>query len=274
MRDRIRDWMSCDPFSVREAVSALEALDEMIERGIRHLPVVDATRRVIGILTIDDLRAALPFEVAAERPLGPMERHDAREYRVSDAMTWAPQTARASDSLEEAAQRLADHRIGCLPVVDEDERLEGIFTETDALHALSARLHGPAPPARAAPPHGSDALVDALWAEHERLVEQLAKWQAAERAIAANLRDEPRDSGDCAIEAPGSADPKGLAKRASGRLRAIEGALRRAEQGRLGICEQCQGRIPATRLRALPEATLCVRCARTTAQARGRPDGT
>jgi RNA polymerase-binding transcription factor DksA len=54
-----------------------------------------------------------------------------------------------------------------------------------------------------------------------------------------------------------------LSARAARRLRAIELALERAQHGRFGICERCQGRIPVTRLRAVPEATQCIRCART-----------
>ena len=100
------------------------------------------------------------------------------------------------------------------------------------------------------------------WAERGRLVEQLAQWQAEERALSADIREEPRDSADRAADERGVAVLEPLAERAARRLRAIELALDRAEHGRLGICERCQGRIPATRLRAVPEATLCVRCAR------------
>ena len=39
-------------------------------------------------------------------------------------------------------------------------------------------------------------------------------------------------------------------------------ALDHAAQGRLSVCDGCGGRIPLTRLRALPGTTRCVRCAR------------
>jgi len=46
-----------------------------------------------------------------------------------------------------------------------------------------------------------------------------------------------------------------------GTLNQIEGALERIEDGTYGLCEECGGKIPKTRLNAIPYATLCVRCA-------------
>jgi DnaK suppressor protein len=155
---------------------------------------------------------------------------------------------------------LSDNRIGCLPVVDGRGQLVGILSETDALHALDAVLHsnGAPRPARA---EEAVTVVDELWAERGRLVEQIAKWKEAERALLDEAR-EPGDLVDRATDEGAVAAIEPLSERAERRLRAIELALERAEHGRLGICERCQGRISRTRLRAIPEATLCMRCAR------------
>ena len=40
----------------------------------------------------------------------------------------------------------------------------------------------------------------------------------------------------------------------------INNALRRIEEGAYGICENCGNPIPVERLRAMPQAKLCVRC--------------
>jgi CBS domain-containing protein len=259
MANRVRDWMTYKPLTVNGDTAAAEALDLMVENGIRHLPVLESEGELIGILSIDDLRGAFPFDVSPRQPLAPRERAEVRGYRVSDAMSWAPRTVGSSATLEEAARRLAEHRIGCLPVVD-DGRLVGILSETDALRALDALLRKQAPPA--ADRRDADGVVDALWAERERLVEQLAKWQEAERALSADIHDEPRDSAERAADESSIGVLEPLSKRAARRLRAIESALERAKHGELGICERCRGRIPAIRLRAVPEASLCIRCAR------------
>jgi acetoin utilization protein AcuB len=261
MKSRVRDWMTHKPVTVGADTAAAEALDLMVERGIRHLPVVEAKGQLIGILSIDDLRAALPFDVSRKQPLDPLERDQARGFRVSDAMTWAPLTVQPGASLEEAARSLAKHRIGCLPVVEPHGELVGILSETDALRALDALLRKEVPSAERT--GDSEGLVDALWSEQERLVEQLAKWQDAERALSADIHEEPRDSADRAADERGVALLEPLSARAARRLRAIERALERAQHGRFGVCERCQRRIPVTRLRAVPETTLCIRCART-----------
>jgi CBS domain-containing protein/RNA polymerase-binding transcription factor DksA len=261
MADRVRDWMTLEPAAIREDRSVLEAHDLMVERGIRHLPVVDERNRVIGVLSIDDLRAVVPFDTSRSRPVDPLERSDVSGVRVSEAMTWAPLTAQPEAPLEDAVQRLCDNRIGCLPVVDAHDELVGILSETDALRALRKLLHrgadqvGP----RAGDPEG---IVDALWAERGRLVEQIVEWEQTERALLDEIH-EPGDGVDRATDQRAIAALEPLTTRAKRRIRAIELAIDRAEHGRLGICERCQGRIPAPRLRAIPEATLCVRCATT-----------
>ena len=44
------------------------------------------------------------------------------------------------------------------------------------------------------------------------------------------------------------------------KLRAIENALKRISDGKYGYCLQCGKKIPEGRLRAIPEAVLCVDC--------------
>jgi len=47
-----------------------------------------------------------------------------------------------------------------------------------------------------------------------------------------------------------------------GTLGQIEGALERIEAGTYGCCVECGGRIPKTRLNAIPYTSYCVKCAR------------
>lgn len=46
------------------------------------------------------------------------------------------------------------------------------------------------------------------------------------------------------------------------RIRAIDSALQRFEEGKYGICEHCQKEIPQGRLEALPYTTVCTECSR------------
>jgi RNA polymerase-binding protein DksA len=71
---------------------------------------------------------------------------------------------------------------------------------------------------------------------------------------------DPKDMADIAsddidrkmIEALGSQDLK--------RLRLIDSALTRIQQGKYGLCMKCGKRIPQERLEAIPYALMCIEC--------------
>ena len=71
---------------------------------------------------------------------------------------------------------------------------------------------------------------------------------------------DPKDAADIAsddidrkmIEAIGSQEVK--------RLKLIESALTRIQQGKYGLCMKCSKRIPQDRLEAIPYALMCIDC--------------
>ncbi|MGB3904356.1 MAG: TraR/DksA C4-type zinc finger protein [Anaerolineae bacterium] len=52
-----------------------------------------------------------------------------------------------------------------------------------------------------------------------------------------------------------------LRRRARRKVKSLQEALKRSEEGTYGICERCEGEINAPRLEALPQARLCIECA-------------
>lgn len=265
----VKIWMSGDPVSISPDASALEAFERMLERGIRHLPVVapdDGSRSggsrsaVVGVLSIDDLRAALPFEISLQHGMAPANRERAREWRVGEIMTHAPETVDLDASLAEAAERMAEHRIGCLPVVDESGHLAGLLSETDVLWALASALR---PGRRGARERASElpAFVAELERERERIRARLAERMAGEQALAAVVREEPLDEAERGADLTDVRTATTLDELAVQRMAAIDHALDRAAEGVLGRCERCGGAIPIPRLRALPGTTVCVACA-------------
>lgn len=258
----VKACMSGDPVSIEADASALEALDCMMDRGIRHLPVLDAGRRVIGVLSIDDLRAALPLPVGLRSPLGPEERKLVADWRVGEIMTHAPVTVRSGTPLAEAAERMADKRIGCLPVVDAEGRLEGLLSETDVLHALASTMFTNRVRGRRGAKAELDGLVEDLARERAEITERLAGFREAERVLSPAADEAPRDQPERAAELRDLHLTETLEGFATRRLAAIDHALDQARRGRLDRCERCGGAIPLPRLRALPSTTLCIACAR------------
>jgi RNA polymerase-binding transcription factor DksA/predicted transcriptional regulator len=258
---RVETWMTPDPIRTDPDASALTALEAMVDNGIRHLPVVSGAGDLVGILTLDDLRAALPFEVTLRRYPSQVDQDRAREYTVGELMTHAPRVARRSAPLEEAVHTLARWRIGCLPVVDGGRKLVGLFSETDALRALVEILNrkGTGPPKKRT--GGSDALVRSLRAERWRILQQLRARADMERELSADRHDAPMDDAERGSDLQAVELTEQLADLAARRLAAISRALDRAAQGTFGVCESCGKRIPVGRLRALPGTTRCVLCA-------------
>jgi CBS domain-containing protein len=133
---RVEVAMHRDPASVAPFSPLLEAVGIMVDRGVRHIPVVDDDQRVIGILSDRDVRTAIgdPLE-ALRRELPELE-----ELRVSGVMTTNVTTVPESVSLAEAARHFIDERIGALPVVDSEDRLVGILSYIDVIRALQETL--------------------------------------------------------------------------------------------------------------------------------------
>ncbi len=133
-------YMTRKPISIEPDAPALAALDLMIDHGFRHLPVVEASKRVCGVVSFDDLRETLPVPVSLMSPPAADVRQQVLDVSVRDAMTPDPVTIRADAPLEEAVSRMLQGRFGCLPIVDGEGRLEAIVTETDLLRALATAL--------------------------------------------------------------------------------------------------------------------------------------
>jgi len=265
MKTPVKSLMTGSPIAIDADTSALAGLDLMIEHGFRHLPVTNADRRVVGVVSLEDLRAAFPIPVSLRRPPSAEQRAELRDLPIAEVMSYAPQTVTAEVALEDAVRQLAEQRIGCLPVVDGDGRLEGIFTESDALQALATVLFTDEVRERraggAAAPGPGD-LVARLRDEHARLAAKLQGYERHEQDLTALRREIPLDIPEQASDVTEAGLTEGLADLAAKRLHDLEHALERAEEGSLEICEGCGGAIAPGRLRVLPGTTVCVDCAR------------
>jgi CBS domain-containing protein len=96
---------------------------------IRHLPVVDGSK-LVGIVSERDLfrsslAQALGYGTKATRDL-------MKTIRIKDIMVGEVITVTSEMHLARAVQLMLEKKIGCLPVV-EDDQLVGLVTETDVL---------------------------------------------------------------------------------------------------------------------------------------------
>ena len=129
MRDKIRR----EVLTISPDASFYDARALIRDKGIRHLPVVDKNGHLVGLLTDGDIREAAPSDATS------LNIHELQyllaKLKVSAFMTPKDKliTITPDTLIEEAVQLMSNHKISCLPVL-EDEKLYGIFTETDALN--------------------------------------------------------------------------------------------------------------------------------------------
>jgi acetoin utilization protein AcuB len=126
---RVRDWMSPDPVTVTRGTDIREARRLLDYYGIRHLPVVD-DGRVVGMVSDRDVR--IDDELLSRLLSGDSEH---QERPVAVVMSTPVQRIGPGESVEAAARLMLSRRISALPVVDEEERLQGLITTTDCLLA-------------------------------------------------------------------------------------------------------------------------------------------
>lgn len=136
----VRDSMTREVVTVGPETTAAEALALCREKGIRHLPVLEGGW-LVGMISDRDLRSATPA-------LGDSDRAEALErIRVADEMAKEVATVRPEDPIEEAAIEMYERKIGCLPVVDDDD-LVGIVTSSDVMRAFVRLVGAHAPGSR------------------------------------------------------------------------------------------------------------------------------
>jgi len=122
----VRDRMSTHPVTIRSDADYKMALTLMQEHALHHVPVIDAGRKLVGIVAERDLLLAAT-------------RYLQSAIEVGDVMHKNVTTASPDMPIVEAATLMVEYRIGGLPVVDGDENVIGVITETDIFRAFVER---------------------------------------------------------------------------------------------------------------------------------------
>jgi CBS domain-containing protein len=131
----VADVMKRRAASLGAGAPLCDAVAVMAAEEIRHLPVVDAAGRVIGMLSDRDVRTKVGDPKVALLRMNP----ELMDTLVEDVMTPRPVLVRPSSSVVEVADLLLDERIGAVPVADTRDRLLGIVSYVDVIAYLVGR---------------------------------------------------------------------------------------------------------------------------------------
>jgi CBS domain-containing protein len=127
---RVAHLMTPQPATIRATATAAEATREMQRLGLRHLPVVDETGRLVGILSDRDLRGPM---VGSEHPVEAPTPSTA----IATLMTADVVTAMPDDDLGVVARHIVERRISAVPIVDASGVPLGIISYIDVLRRLA-----------------------------------------------------------------------------------------------------------------------------------------
>ena len=135
----VKDCMTRHPILVMPETAASEAQRLMTENHVRHLPVVGDGKRLVGLITRSSF--ALKPDMLSSLNVWEISRR-LSNLSVAQVMLKRPlvHTIMAEDTAEQAARLMAQHKIGCLPVVEQGDVVLGILSETDILRALQEML--------------------------------------------------------------------------------------------------------------------------------------
>ncbi len=119
------DIMTAPVFTLLEQASLFEAQQAFKIHRFRHIPIVNHSGSMVGIISDRNVMG---------EPI-----HANHSVPIRDRMVTNILMARPSTDIRSIAQVMIEHRIGCLPLIGEGDRLVGILTRTDILRAIVKR---------------------------------------------------------------------------------------------------------------------------------------
>jgi acetoin utilization protein AcuB len=134
----VSDVMTRKPTAIRHTATVKAALATMLELDVRHLPVINESHELVGMLSDRDLRG-LPSGVQELDDLQRPGRVDLRA-RVDDVMSADVKSVEPEDDVADVLELMLEHRIGAVPVVSPERHLVGIVSYLDVLRVLHREL--------------------------------------------------------------------------------------------------------------------------------------
>ena len=130
----VKDIMTPHVYTINQNQTLLELQGLMSDDNIRRVPVLNDAGQVVGIITDRDVKLASPSEAST------LSRYEASyllsRIKVKDVMTHNVKTVYATADLADVAALMYQDHSASVPVMDEENNLCGIVTDSDVFRAL------------------------------------------------------------------------------------------------------------------------------------------
>ncbi|MGC9422767.1 MULTISPECIES: CBS domain-containing protein [Vibrio] len=123
---KVEDMMTRNPHTLLRTHTLGDARHMMEALDIRHIPIVDANRKLLGVVTHRDVLSAQESSLYNQQT----EASYTEETPIYQVMHTGVMSVAPQAGLKESAKYMQRHKVGCLPVVSKGE-LVGIITDSD-----------------------------------------------------------------------------------------------------------------------------------------------
>jgi CBS domain-containing protein len=154
---RAAEAMSAPAITIAETRPLSQAVDLMLEKGLKRLPVVDGEGRLTGMLSRLDIFRTVMVEAPDWNAFRAQKIEVLHLKNVADILRRDTQTVLPDASIEEVIRVIDANDIQRVAVVDDEGRLLGLISDRDLLHyfkdqegiwqRLTKLKHTPAPDA-------------------------------------------------------------------------------------------------------------------------------
>ncbi|QQS29788.1 MAG: CBS domain-containing protein [Sphingobacteriales bacterium] len=126
---KISEVMSHHVIVATAAHTFSQACQLFLEFNLHHLPIVDESDKVVGIISSYDVLRTYNAEVAKSSTVSEAEVN--AKFKLADIMTSDPVTITEDETIGHASEIFINKGIQSLPVVDENGKIKGIITVRD-----------------------------------------------------------------------------------------------------------------------------------------------
>lgn len=123
---KVEDMMTRNPHTLLRSHNLGDAKNMMTALDIRHIPIVDANKKLLGVVSHRDVLAAQESSLQAL----PESQSYTLKTPLYEVMKTSVMTVDPQAGLKESAVYMQKHKVGCLPVVHKGH-LVGIITDSD-----------------------------------------------------------------------------------------------------------------------------------------------
>ncbi len=135
---RVRDYMTTNVITLTTEARLLDAALLLRRTGKRHVPIVNAEGKAVGVISDRDVARLAPSVLS---PLGPDEYNQIFENTpITLAMTKDPITVMPDSPARQVVKIMHGKKISSVLVTEADGKLAGIITVTDLLQLLDQLL--------------------------------------------------------------------------------------------------------------------------------------